>query len=285
MGKIDRVVSKLRRETYRAQKSVRQFVDRDFDPIGKKVLFIVGCQRSGTSLITKVFERDPNTWVFNEISDLSSDDKPHKLRFNPLQDVAEKITRKRAPLVITKPLVESQRIVEILDYFPGSQALWMFRHFRDVVSSNQKRWGRVNGIHDIRPIALADSSNWRSEGASIEVTKEIASRFSENMNNTDAAALFWYSRNSLYFDCGLDSDQRVTLCKYEDLANESVSVVRSIYDYIDRPYPGDEIAEIVSKSSVGKGSGTSFSGDIEHLCDSMWAKLNQQYDKASLVKQ
>jgi len=277
----DRIARKLRREVHRTQKSVRQYLNKDFKQDNQKILFITGCQRSGTSLVTLIFERDQDAWVFNEISALSSSDTAKRLRFNSLGDVAAKIHKKRAGLVIAKPLVESQRITEILDYFPGSQALWMFRHYRDVVSSNLKRWGPQNGIEDIRPIARADSSNWRSEGASSRVVSEIASRFSEEMNSQDAAALFWYARNSLFFDNGLDQDERICLCKYEDLANKSPSIVKSIYSFLGTAYPGDEIAEIVSKSSVGKGRSTSFSDDIESLCNSMWESLNQQYDNTS----
>ena len=279
-----RIAKKLRREIHRTKKSLSRYTRNDFKEDEQKILFVTGCQRSGTSLVTLIFEQDPNAWIFNEISDLSSDDKPKRLRLNTLDDVAAKIHRRRAQLVIAKPLVESQRITDILDYFPGSRALWMYRHYQDVVSSNLKRWGPTNGVDDIKPIADADSSDWRSESASPRVIEEIACRFSEKMSGQDAAALFWYARNSLYFDNGFDQDERICLCKYEDLTDRSSSIVRSIYRFIGIAYPGDEIAEIVSSASVGKGGGTSFSEDVEKLCDSMWMNLNQHYENASVLK-
>src|SRR5215208_3275365 len=70
-----------------------------------KVLFIVGCQRSGTTLMTALFDADRDCRVFQEFSALSSMDK-RGIRLNPLPDVAAVIRRVSAPLVVAKPLVE-----------------------------------------------------------------------------------------------------------------------------------------------------------------------------------
>ena len=84
----------------------------------KIILFIVGCQRSGTSLMTRIFFRDVRAKVYRESSILSSKD-PFRLRLNPLPLVEKRISRDKAPLIILKPLVESQNIIKLAGLFSG----------------------------------------------------------------------------------------------------------------------------------------------------------------------
>ena len=55
---------------FRLRKRIRQFFKH---PVGmdKTVLFIVGCQRSGTSMIHHLFRLDWDTVTYGEISPLS----------------------------------------------------------------------------------------------------------------------------------------------------------------------------------------------------------------------
>src|SRR5688572_7993498 len=96
-----------------------------------KVLMIVGCQRSGTTLMSRLFDADRDCRVFGEFSVLSAVGKDG-IRLNPLPDVAAVISRVPAPLVVMKPLVETQRIRTLLNYFPNAKALFMYRRYTDV---------------------------------------------------------------------------------------------------------------------------------------------------------
>lgn len=279
---IMRAQTKASRESLRVVKQLQHRIKNSSDE-GQQILFIVGCQRSGTSMITKIFENDMDTRVFYEFSSLSSQDKIKGLRLNALDDVAMQIKRSKSPLVISKPLVESQRIDSILESFPTAKAMWMYRHYTDVVSSNLKRWGPQNGISDIRYIALEDKANWRSEGASPEVTRVIKNYFSEKMNPHDAAALFWYARNALFFDLSLSYHCNVALCKYEELVKQPDIIMTRLYQYLDRPYPGAQITQMVSGSSVGKGRNVDLSPEIESLCADMLVKLDEAYHEYSVL--
>ena len=137
----------------RAVKRVRHRLTST-DKDATRTLLIFGCQRSGTSLLTKVFERDGRTRVFNEFSALASPDDPEGLRLDDVDvDVVRlRLSRCREPLIVAKPLVESQRLDTLLRQLDNASALWIFRDYRDVVSSNITRWGISNGTADIRPI-------------------------------------------------------------------------------------------------------------------------------------
>ena len=242
----------------------------------KKILFIVGCQRSGTSLMDRIFKNDLRTKTYSEFSELSSEDD-YNLKLNPLPSVAKDIYKERAPFVVLKPLVESQNTVALLNYFEDSQALWMYRHYKDVAASNLKHFGIENGINDIKPIVENASGNWRSEKVSESVRSTIRSHFTETMNPYDAAVLFWYARNSFYFELGLEKRSDVLICKYEDLVTLPEQVIKTIYDDLGQPYPGSSIHKEIHATSLKRGADIDLSPQVEQLANDLWANLNESY--------
>lgn len=263
---------------FRIYKKAVQQLDGSGRAKEKTVVPILGIQRSGTSMLYWVFERDLNAKVYREASELSSLDKVEKIRLNPLPSVREQIERQRAPLVVLKPLVESQRAHDLFDAIPGTRVLWAYRHFQDVASSNLKAFGMDNGVKDLRPFVENDPTNWRSQNSKEETREIIRSFFSEDMNPYDAAALFWWARSRLYFDLGLDSHPRVTLIRYEDLVTDPARTMRRVYAFLERPYPGDQIVRDVNPQSIGKGRSSKLSPDVEYLCTDLLARLDQVND-------
>lgn len=266
----------------RLRKNVYQYYKIRHIPEKKTVLFILGCQRSGTTLLAEIFERDfYNTKVYHEFSPLSSLDKMYKIRLNPLHFVKQEIDQNRASLVILKPLVESQNALTLLNYFENSKALWTYRNYRDVVSSNLTHWGVKNGINNLRPIVEDQPQNWRSENISEESRAIVLSHFSEGMNPYDAAALFWLIRNRFFFELGLYQNQYVAMCKYEELIQDPLRTMRRIYEFAGHAYPSHEIPLRIYTTSKGKGEDIKLSREVERLCDEMSDRL----DHAHALKQ
>lgn len=263
---------------YYLYKSLRQAVTYP-SSVDKVVTPVFACQRSGTSLMLRVFFWDKDNVVYREGSSLSSQD-PLGLRLDPLDVVAGKIRSNRAPLVVLKPLVESQNAAKFLDAFPEARSLWLYRHYRDVVSSNLRKFGERNGINDIRPIAQEDPYNWRSENTSTYTRSIIQKYFAEDMPVRDAAALFWFARNQLFFEQNLDSNPRVKLVRYRDFVSEPARTMREIYEYLERPYPGDRMLQEVHGQSVGRGSDVELSPQIEALCEDLLGKLEGVREKS-----
>jgi hypothetical protein len=220
----------------------------------------------------RVFFWDKDTVVYREGSSLSSQD-PLGLELDPLEDVAKKIRENRAPLVVLKPIVDSQNARQFLEAMPEAKSIWLYRHYRDVVSSNLRKFGERNGINDIRSIAQNDPDNWRSENASDHTRSIIQQYFSDDMPPNDAAALFWYARNQLFFEQNLDSHPRVLLVRYSDFVTNPAETMPRIYKFLDRPYPGDNINREVHGLSVGKGKEVVLSPEIEAFCQSQLERL------------
>lgn len=248
-------------------------------PTTKKILFIMGCQRSGTSLLTRIFVRDINSIVYRESSRLSSQD-PLKLRLNSKSDLQKQFNNLKCDLIVAKPLVESQNACDLLDFFPQSHVLWAYRHYQDVAASNLKAFGEGTGISDIRPFLSNDPSNWRSQNASEETRAIIKTHFSEKMNPNDAAALFWYARNQLFFEQNLQHHPRVTLLRYEDFVQSPLTSLQKIYRFLGLPFPTQNMLKEVHAKSVKKGANVQLSPEIETLCQELYARLEKIYQPA-----
>jgi hypothetical protein len=248
----------------------------------RSILFIVGCQRSGTSIMQIVFRHDLNTTSFEEFSELSSNDHKSRIRLNSLDLVEKEFSKVKAPFIVIKPLVESQNILQLLDYFHNSKAVWMFRNYRAVALSNINYFGINNGIEDLRPIVRHEPQNWRSEKVSRHVHETISKYFSEDMNPHDAAVLFWFARNSLYFDLELHKDPRVLLCSYEDFVLEPEKNVKNIYRHVGQVYPKKNMTAAVHSKSRKNGQDIELSPEIENLAQELQDRLEVAYRAQSV---
>ncbi len=258
---------------FRVRKRIHQFFKHP-SGMDKTVLFIVGCQRSGTSMIHHLFRLDWDTVTYDEVSPLSTGDPVEGLRLRPLPEVKARILADRAPLVVCKPLVESQNLDILLDLFPATRAVWMYRDFRAVVLSNLKYFGQDTGHRDLVPIIEGDTSNWRAEKLADSDRDIIRDLYSKDMDPHDAAALFWYARNSLFFSRGFDADGRIMLCRYSDLVIRPAEIMAEAYRFLDRPYPGDRIVADVFTGSKDRGRDLDLSPLVLELCEGMLTGLD-----------
>jgi hypothetical protein len=199
------------------------------------------------------------------------------LRLNPLYNVKEYIEQEPYTLIVARPLVESQKARDLLTYFTNSRAVWVYRHYRDVIASHLKVWGQDIGIRNLRPLASGQLENWRAENLSSSVTALVKERFSENMDVYDASALFWYVRNIIFFEQNLHHHERVFACNYQVLVNQPRQTVENIYHLIGRPFPGEQILAGIHTTALGKGVNIPLSKDIEYLCEGLWSQLQNTH--------
>lgn len=238
------------------------------------VLFVFGCQRSGTTILQRIFEQDWNTKIYSEVgSDLSKKDTTLGLRLDPIVDIKAEIGRQKASLVIVKPLVESQNAAQLLHSFPNAQAIWMYRDYTDVAASKIKKSGPMSGVGDLRYIYNNTPNDWRNDNITPQIRDLVNRYFAEDMNGYDAAALYWYVRNQFYFQQNLSEHDKVMLCQYDDLVGDSQQTMAQIYAFLKRPYPSNNILIDIHSKSIGKGNFVTLSPEIEALCQAMLARL------------
>jgi hypothetical protein len=240
----------------------------------KPVLFIVGCQRSGTSLVHHLLRLDLDTVTYDEESALSAGDAAEGLRWAPLPEVARRFEADRAALIVTKPLVESQNLDRLLGALPGSRALWMYRDYRAVARSNVAYFPDGTSHSDILPIIAGDQANWRAERLGAGARDLLRSLYRPDLSAHDAAALFWYARNSLVFEHGLSADPRVRACRYEELLADPAGIMRAVYAFLERPWPGDRIVADVEPAPKRAPRPLDLEPAIAEACAGLLARLD-----------
>lgn len=275
-----RVLHRLRFEATRAAKRLRRAAAPSPADAVKTVAFILGCQRSGTTALSEVFALDPDSDVYPERSALGRRDDPGRLRLRALDEVADRIARNPAPLVVAKPLVESQRATEILGHDPSWKVIWMYRDHRDVARSNQAMFGGDNGHADLASI-VGNLGDWRDEGVPAgdrEVIRALTDAASGPVGRNDAAALFWWARNRAFFRQGLEGmlgqDGRVWLCRYDDFVTDPRREMHEIYRFLGRAPSTDFAGTRIHTGSIGRGRDVELSDRVAELCDALLERLD-----------
>lgn len=257
-------------EVLRARKRAYRLV-HPFPRTGRKeIVLIVGCQRSGTTMMLDLFTDDRRSVTFQEQSPLSTSD----LRLKPLPDVKRMLERIDAPLLVLKPLVESQNVVTLLDSLDGSSAIWMYRRAESVAASDLAKFGTESGERNLRLLLSDEPPDWRSEFVP-ESTRSVVTRFYRpGMDPYDAAALFWWARTSLYFDLGLEGRTDVRLCSYERLVADPEPMMRSLYEFVGVEYPDRRITAQVHSRARSRGDRDLLGPDVQELCDELLDRLD-----------
>jgi len=202
------------------------------------------------------------------------------IRLNPLPIVKNQLENVQAPLIILKPIVESHRTVELLNHFENSRAIWIYRNYKDVAVSNIRRFGEQNPISDLAAVIGGAANNWRAESVPPDVEEFLRTHFSSEMASQDAAVLFWYMRNRLFFDLELEKNPKVILCRYESLAKHPQCVMPKLYDFLGQKYPGRYIYKYTHSHSIKKGRDLTLDPEINNTAVSLLQRLDSTLDQS-----
>jgi hypothetical protein len=260
------VIRSGRRRVYRLTHAPQEFSPR--------VAVILGCQRSGTTLMLNLFDSDLRILTFAEESILTSQSDPQRLK--ALDEVNEHLAGLSAPLIVLKPLVESQRAPALLSALHQAKVLWMFRDYHDVAASNLRTFGPANGIIDLQLLLTNDPPNWRGEYVPSETRAVLERFYSPDMDPYDAAALFWWARNMLLFQLDLAGRQDVRLCSYEQLIANPADVMSNLYRFLDMPVRSGRLGKSVHARALERGRSVALSPSVETLCHDLHEHLVTQ---------
>jgi len=242
----------------------------------KPILMVLGCPRSGTTLLTHMFDLDSSSRVYRTdegLFDKANEVSPGRLR--PLPWVQERLLAERAAFIQFKPQVESQRARELLEGLPESRIIWLYRHFMDVGRSTVSH-GRGKQAHrNIQPIIQGDPDDWRCQNLDPATRETISGLYRPDLDPMSVAALFWYARNSLYFQQDLASLPRVCLMRYDDLVNDAMGVMEDVYDWMELPFPARKLASFKFSSSIGRGRGLEIDPAVKALGDELLDRFSK----------
>ena len=244
----------------------------------KTPVFIVGCQRSGTTMLQRVLTGCPQMQVYGEGS---TEAFSEGARIRPEAVIRSLIHDSPAPVVVFKPLNDTQHADVLLKIQPNAQAIWMYRHFHDVVNSLVEKWGDAQ-IEAIRQIAKGTYSGPGSEALGERVSPDsmaLVRKMNESgLSPVDAAALIWYLRNVIYYDLNLDADPAVLLCKYEDTATDPERYVGRLFDFVGGVFSSSYVAK-VSSASINKCKPPALDPEIAKLCGELLDRIDASYQR------
>jgi hypothetical protein len=237
----------------------------------RRSLLIFGCQRSGTSMLQQsMLDHSRQVIVLGESDPkLVEPADADRLRWKSSADVSAEIAKLPFELVVTKPLVESHRVAELLDSLPNSRAIWMFRHYHPVASSNLAKFGTGNGHSDVAKLLSGGPDEWRAQCRD-EVRDQIQSIVDQGASDLDAAALFWWARNQLYFDQQLWKDSRVRLLRYESVVHNPARCLSELSDFLGISIAAEAAERAIRQSAKQE---TQLQPAVEKLCAELFERF------------
>ena len=247
--------------------------------------FIFGCQRSGTTIAAEAFGRCPAIEVYEEMDPRATE---VRLQCPPFQDsrlrgpseIERLIAACTRPVVMFKPLMESQ-FADLILQRHGGHGLWFFRHYADVANSAVEQWGphQWELCYDIRHGQWA-RRGWRIERMSSATIGLINTLWRQDLSPHEGAALFWYTRNILLYELGLERSQNITLVPYESLVAEPRAWFGKIFAKMGIQLTDHYIGEI-KPTSVGKKPRPKLASSIQSLCDELLDRMSTDSARGS----
>jgi len=241
-------------------------------PSERRVVLIFGCQRSGTTMVQQTFlDRSWRVFILEEHDRRLVGPRPgrEETAWQEYSTVLRRIHRLPFEVVAAKPLVESASAAALMDAAEPVKAVWMLRHYQEVARSNVARFGRDNPYRDLQPIRSRDSLDWRYRGATEETWGTVSALSRRDLTPIDAAALFWWTRNQLYFDQRLCEDDRIRILRYERACNQADEVIESLSDHIGLTLPRRSITSRVRPQPFPPRTGA-LDPEVERLCRKLW---------------
>jgi hypothetical protein len=259
---IDRTVCATRRWRWRRHHAV---------PRGSaQPIFVVGVQRSGTNMLLRGLGKAPEFEVRNE------NDRKVFRRFVLRSDetVAGVIRGSRHRYVVFKPLCDSHRVTELLTLpgTPAGRAVWLYRDVDERARSAVAKFGDAN-LRALRRIAAGQGHGmWQAERLSHESLELLRDFDYTTMTSQTAAALFWYVRNRLFFELGLDQRTDVLPFSYEALVNDPEVRMRQLCDFIGFPYRPQLVTHI--RPRTVRPHKIDIDPRVRQLCDELAKRLD-----------
>ncbi len=250
------------------QRANRLFGSKDHD---RRYVFVAGMQRSGTNMMMDILERHYETEVFHE-SDPRAFDNYQMRERTVIHHLAE---HSAAPVFIIKALCELQELRSLMDEFAPAKALWMMRHYEDVVNSMLVSF-RNQAKQVQRIVAQRDDDWWLGQGMSDATFALLEKRVHPGMNDATGAALQWYFRNVLFFEQGLDNDPRVMAVGYESLVTKPQEQFEGVFDFLGLRYT-PRLARGIFANSVRRRAAPDIEPEVRELCEELCARIAQVF--------
>ncbi|MBV8982730.1 MAG: hypothetical protein JO086_17665 [Acidimicrobiia bacterium] len=234
-------------------------------------VWLVGVQRSGTNMVVRGLEESPEVEVHNENDGRAFE--RFRLRSDPV--VRKIVVESGHRYVLFKPLCDSHRVDELLalDTPTPGRAIWAYRGVDGRVRSALAKFGDTN-LRVLTEIAAGRGAGlWQSQRLSPDSLELLRSFDWASMDAASAAALFWYLRNQLFFDLGLDRRTDVLLSSYDAVVADPEAGTKAMASFLDLAWhPG--LAAHIERRTPKDVAPLELEPRVRGLCDELGARLD-----------
>jgi len=232
-------------------------------------VFLLGIQRSGTTMLMFAFHLHPEIAVYDE----SLENKAfHDYRLRGMETTAQLISSSPFSVVCFKPLADSHMTRLLLERFPSARCIWALRDYRDVANSFLRKFP-----HATRAVRLVcggqEGGGWFQEGISEETGQILRNLPWKDFSEYDFACLVWWARNRLFFEQNLENEERVLLFRYEQLVTAPEESLRTVTNFIGIPF-SPRMIRYIHTNSISRYTPPKIAEPVLEMCDSLLTKLS-----------
>ncbi len=236
-------------------------------------LFLIGSQRSGTTMLLEELTAPPDLEAHGE----GSPALMHDYRLISVERLQEVRAASPARLLVCKPLCDSQWADRLLQLVDSSRAIWVFRIWPDVVNSMLRKWpGHFTEV--AARFRSADDAwlKWRSERIDPTTRRRLLDLLdAAGTDEAAAAAAFWWLRNRLFFDLGLQQrPEFVRPLRYRDFVHDSALWLRRLLRFAGSDATVQPTLRVHAQS-LGRDPAPAVPTPIRDACDRLFDDLRE----------
>jgi hypothetical protein len=237
-----------------------------------RVVFIMGAQRSGTRVPLVALESSPDILTFRE----GARQYFRGSALRPDEELERLFDACPFPVLVLKPLCESHRALELLDRFPQSKVIWIFRSYQDAVHSASVKWS--SGVQAVEQLVAGSlpPGSWRLGGLTAEALDTARRLHRPGLSLHHANAILWYLRNRLILDLDITAQARALLVKYEDLSTEPHRHFPRVFRFVGEPLKPGYLKAIYG-GSVRLRALQAVPDDVLEACQRLHGEIDRRY--------
>lgn len=233
-------------------------------------VFLVGCGRSGTTMLVDQLARSWEVDRYNEDHPLAF----VKWRLRDLSTIRALVQQSRAKIVVFKPILDTHLASRLLDQFPDAKLIFIFRHYHDVIHSSLRRFGTDNWRNRVRRWIQEDFAEFSAQPPPAQARQRIYTYWQPELSSESAIALYWLFYNSLYYDLELHNNPRVRLVRYESIVSSPHPEFLALCQYLSIKY-SPKMIQGVSSASIAREAQPAMDENIRAECERLWQTLSQ----------
>ncbi len=254
------------------QRHLGSFLKR-IQRMGKPVVettpvFVLGKQRSGTTMLFNYFESRPDTETYNESDGRIFTD----FQLHPLSQVQELLSQSRAPFTVFKSICDSHRIQELFETFPNAWVVWAQRDCKDVANSSIRHFP-PHWKTGLQIICKGEpGGGWFVRGVSDRAAAKLREVYRDSLSPFEMSCLVWWARNQIAVENQIDEHPQICMVQYEDLVTQPAKSFEDLNFALGLPSYPQAYAHVHSRS-IGRNEYPPMAEDIQIMCEELQTNL------------